>query len=70
MSGFPIRITNAGAPVTNTVGGIPVTLVGGTAVAIVDGQIIATVPVDGTDKKVTFTVADGEITAITTATPA
>lgn len=68
-SGIPVTITNAGMPVTNTVGGVPITLVGGTAVAIVDGQVIASIPVDGTAKKVTFTVADGEITAITTAAP-
>lgn len=69
MSGIPVTITNAGTPVTSAVGGVPVTLVGGTAAAIANGQIIASVPVDGTAKKVTFTVANGAITAITTAAP-
>lgn len=66
MSGIPVTITNAGTPITNTVGGVPVTLVGGTAVAVSDGQVI-TMDVDGASKDVTFTVADGAITAITTA---
>lgn len=46
--------------------GIPVTLVGGSAVAVVDGQTI-TMDVDGVSKDVTFTVVDGVITEITTA---
>lgn len=68
-SGIPVTITNSGAPITNVVGGIPVTLIGGTAVAIKTGQQIASVPVDGVARKVTFTVVNGVITAITTAAP-
>lgn len=69
MPGFPITITNAGAPVTSAVGGVPVTLVGGTASAVTNGLQIASVPVDAVARKVTFTVANGVITAITTAAP-
>lgn len=68
-NGFPVTITNKGMPVTPGPNAFPVTLVGGTAIAVSDGQVIATVPVDGTAKKVTFTVAAGAITAITTAAP-
>lgn len=64
--GIPVTITNSGTPVTASPMGAPVTLVGGTAVAVSDGQTI-TMDVDGTSKDVTFTVVDGEITAITTA---
>lgn len=69
MSGIPVTITNTGVPVTNMVGGVPITLVGGTATAVKSGMIIASVPVDGTPRKVTFTVANGVVTAITTAAP-
>lgn len=64
--GTPVVITNAGVPVTPSVLGAPVTLVGGVAAAITDGQTI-TMDVDGASKNVTFTVVDGAITAITTA---
>lgn len=68
-SALPVTITNFGTPITNVVGGAPVTLVGGNAVAIKTGQQIASVPVDGVARKVTFTVVNGVITAITTAAP-
>lgn len=63
--GIPVTITNSGVAITNTVGGAPVTLVGGSAAAITDTQAID-MTVDGEDKTVTFTVVDGVITAITT----
>lgn len=64
--GIPVTITNIGTPVTAGAMGAPVTLVGGTVVAVSNGQTI-TMDVDGTSKDVTFTVADGVITEITTA---
>lgn len=64
--GIPVTITNIGTPVTPGAMGAPVTLVGGIAVAVSDGQTI-TLDVDGDSKDVTFTVVDGAITAITTA---
>lgn len=64
--GIPVTITNLGIPVTPGALGAPVVLVGGTAVAVADEQTI-TMDVDGVSKDVTFTVVDGEITAITTA---
>lgn len=66
MSGIPVVITNAGAPVTPAVMGVPVTLVGGTAAAVSSGQTLS-MDVDGVAKDVTFTVINGEITEITTA---
>lgn len=66
MNGIPVTITNLGSPVTPGALGAPVTLVGGTAVAVYDGQVIE-IDVDGEPKEVTFTVADGVITEITTA---
>jgi len=66
MSGIPVTITNSGTPVTPTAMGVPVTLVGGTAVAVSNAQTM-NILVDGVAKDVTFTVADGEITGITTA---
>ncbi|UIJ43785.1 hypothetical protein LZK98_11850 [Sphingomonas cannabina] len=51
---------------TNTAGGIPVTLTGGTTAAIADGQE-AEIEIDGTPTTVTFTVVSGQITGITTA---
>lgn len=65
MSGYPVRITNAGTPVTPTLGGLPVTLVGGTAAAVANEQVV-TLELDGVETEVTFTVEDGVITAITT----
>lgn len=67
MSGIPVTISNTGVPVTPAAQGIPVTLVGGSAAAVSDGDMIDGVSVDGTSKSVTFTVAGGAITAITTA---
>jgi hypothetical protein len=64
--GIPVTITNSGVAITPGAMGAPVTLVGGTAAAISDGQVI-TMDVDGDSKDVTFTVVDGAITAITTA---
>jgi hypothetical protein len=64
--GIPVTITNAGVAITPGAMGAPVTLVGGTAAAVSDGQAI-TMDVDGDSKDVTFTVVDGAITAITTA---
>jgi len=66
IGGIPVTITNIGTPVTPGPMGAPVTLVGGTAVGVSDGQTI-TMDVDGVSKDVTFTVVDGAITAITTA---
>jgi hypothetical protein len=67
--GIPVTITNIGTAITPGAMGAPVTLVGGTAVAITDGQVV-TMDVDGSSKDVTFTVADGAITGIATADPA
>lgn len=65
MSGIPVTITNAGIAVTPTAMGAPVTLVGGTAAAVANGQQL-TVDVDGVPTAVTFTVVNGAITEITT----
>lgn len=64
--GIPVTITNSGVAVTPGAMGAPVTLVGGSAAAISDGQTVS-MDVDGDAKDVTFTVVDGAITAITTA---
>jgi len=64
--GIPVTITNLGTPVTAGPMGAPVTLVGGAVVPVANDQVI-TMTVDGVEKDVTFTVMDGEITAITTA---
>lgn len=67
MSGIAVTITNTGVAVTPSAQGAPVTLVGGTAAAVSDGDTVSNIPVDGVSKNVTFTVAGGAITAITTA---
>lgn len=67
--GIPVTITNLGVAVTPGAMGAPVTLVGGSAVAVSDNQVI-TMDVDGSSKDVTFTVVDGVITGIATADPA
>lgn len=66
MNGLPVTITNAGVAVTPTIGGLPVTLVGGTGAAVSDGQVV-TLDIDGVSKAATFTVVDGVITEIITA---
>ena len=67
--GIPVTITNLGIAITPGAMGAPVTLVGGTAVGVANGQT-TTMDVDGVSKDVTFTVADGVITGIATADPA
>ena len=64
-SGIPVVLTDGAVPITPTSRGVPVTIVGGTTIAAVSNGAALEIPVTGTyTDTVTFTVEDGQITAI------
>lgn len=62
---LPVVLVPEGQPVTPTNRGVPVTIVGGSMAVVPDGFALTGIEPSGTyTDTVTFTVADGAITAI------